>query len=145
MLLLWAGNLVVKNVQFTHIVPNQHPLTLTAKKITGKKRLAIEDVKGQYADWLFTAKQITLDTLKHAVWLGKMSMNCKKPSIQIHAQSGVLNLKTYSAGIQNTHLIHRNMAFTCPKANYDHQAQKIICFNGKMVITSKNPHLNKAL
>lgn len=137
MLLLWAGHLVVKNVQFTHIVPHQHLLTLTAKKITGKKRLAIEDVKGQYADWLFTAKQITLDTLKHVVWLGKMSMECRKPNVQIHAQSGSLNLRSYAAIIQQAHLTHRNMVFTCPKAKYDDQTQKITCWSGTLTCNSE--------
>lgn len=132
MLLLWAGNLVVQNVQFTHIVPYRHLLTLTSKKITGKKKLAIEDVRGQYADWLFTAKHIVLNTLDHTVQLEKTSMNSNNPSVQINAESGVLNLKNYNAMIRHAHLTHRNIVFTCPKATYEHQSQKIMCWNGTM-------------
>lgn len=129
MLLLWAGNLVVTNVQFSHIVPYRHILTLTAKKVAGKKMLNIQDVKGQYADWLFSAKNITLNTLDHIVQLGKMTLDCRHPSVRIEAQSGILNLQTYNAMIQSARLTHRNLVFTCPRAVYDHQRQKITCWN----------------
>jgi hypothetical protein len=144
--LLWATHLIVQNVQFTHLVPHHHVLTLTAKKIAGKKLLDIEDVKGQYADWLFAAKRLTLNTLDHVVQLRKMAMSCKNPCVKIHAQSGTLDLHSYNAVIQFAHLTHRNMLFTCPKAAYDHRRQKITCFHGQMVI-KQNTHsrLNKEL
>lgn len=144
MWLLWAGNLVVTNVQFSHIVPCRPTLMLTAKKVAGKKILNIQDVKGQYADWLFSAKNITLNILRHTVQLGKMTMDCMHPSVQIQAQSGVLNLQAYNAVIQSVRLTHCNMVFTCPKAIYDHQKQQITCVNGRMEI-NKYRCLNKGL
>lgn len=134
MLLLWGGHLVVQNVQFTHVVPHRHVLMLTAKKVTGKKMLTIQEAQGQYADWLFAAKRITLNTLDHVVQLGKMIMDCKNPNVQIWAQSGTLDLNNYNATIQLARLTHRNMLFICPKAAYDHKKQKITCLNGKMVM-----------
>ena len=83
MFLLWAGYLVINNVQFKYVVPHHHMLVLTAKKVTGNKSLEIQDVRAQYADWLFTAKDMPLNTLDHVVQLGKMTMNCKNQSVQI--------------------------------------------------------------
>lgn len=134
MLLLWAGHLIVNNVQFSHVVPGRHTLKLTAKKVVGQKILNIQDVRGQYADWLFTSKNITLNTLRHIVNLGKMTMHCMQPQVQIQAKEGVLNLQTNKAVIQFARLTHRNMIFTCPQATYDHQQKTITCLNGRMTI-----------
>lgn len=146
MFLLWAGYLVINNVQFKYVVPHHHMLVLTAKKVTGNKSLEIQDVRAQYADWLFTAKDMTLNTLDHVVQLGKMTMNCKNQSVQILAQSGILYLQVYTAMIQHARLTHHNMVFTCPKTVYDHQNQKITCWNGKMVTKSyKHSYQSKGL
>jgi hypothetical protein len=127
-----TASIALENIQFTHIVPHRHVLTLVAKRVTGKKILTIEGVKGQYADWLFTAKRIVFNTLNHVIQLGEMSINCKNPQVQIHAQSGTMNLQTYNVTIQSASLTHRNMIFTCPKANYDHEGKKITCRQGVM-------------
>lgn len=131
---LWASYLSIQNIHFTHTVPLHGVLTLTAKKITGRKIVDINDVQGTYASWLFNARHILLNTKNHTIAADKIVLNCHRPTIRIEAQSGLLDLPHSNATIQFAKVKHRNIICTGPKASYNHTNQKISCWGGRIEV-----------